>query len=609
MNMGHGLSPDDPTVTSAFRTTLDHQFLVVLVLAVILVVVGNSVRTARYRRGSRDGGTGAATGAVRWPYPEPAARRLLRISFGVLWIVDGLLQTQTSMPLGLPSGVITPSAASSPGWVQHLVAQGVAIWNDHPVSAAASTVWIQVGIGLLLLVAPRGRWSRAAGLAGAGWGLVVWVFGESFGGVFGHGSSWLFGSPGAAVFYVVAGALVALPDATWESDRLGRIMTRTTGAFFVLMGVVEALPGRGFWSGATPGATPGSLVAMARQMSQMSQPAAAASWERWFGTFDGAHGWAVNFVVVVLLCGVGACLLTARPRLVRVGVLVGAALSLVTWVLVQDLGFLGGVGTDPNSMIPLVLVLVAGDLALVRPPVRAILPDEPAGAVPATGRHSGPPPLLGVVAAVGAIAVVLVGAVPMTVAAVDPNADPILAQALDGAPNRVDGPAPAFTLVDQHGSTVSLGGLAGRTVVLTFLDPTCTSDCPLIAQELRVVDHLLGADAARVEMVAVVNNPLYTTSAATTAFDRQEGMDQLANWHFATGPLPQLQAVWNAYGVQTAVSPAGAMVAHSDLVYVIDAHGHLRVIMTSDPGGPGDAALHASFSSVLTSEVRRVMGS
>ena len=39
---------------------------------------------------------------------------------------------------------------------------------------------------------------------------------------------------------------------------------------------------------------------------------------------------------------------------------------LADWVLVQDLGFLGGLGTDPNSMIPLILLFSAGYLALAR---------------------------------------------------------------------------------------------------------------------------------------------------------------------------------------------------------------------------------------------------
>ena len=90
-----------------------------------------------------------------------------------------------------------------------------------------------------------------------------------------------------------------------------------------------------------------------------------------FGRFDAAHGWAVNLFVVIALAGIGAAFLSGRPRLVRVGVVAGTVLCLADWVLVQDFGFLGGVGTDPNSMVPMALVFMAGYLALTerrRPP-------------------------------------------------------------------------------------------------------------------------------------------------------------------------------------------------------------------------------------------------
>jgi hypothetical protein len=51
-------------------------------------------------------------------------------------------------------------------------------------------------------------------------------------------------------------------------------------------------------------------------------------------------------------------------------------------VLVQDLGFFGGLGTDPNSMIPFVLLAGAGYLALTR--VQAASP-APASPTPAAG--------------------------------------------------------------------------------------------------------------------------------------------------------------------------------------------------------------------------------
>ena len=95
---------------------------------------------------------------------------LLRVGFGVIWLFDGLLQAQPQMAGGLADQVIQPAAATSPGWVQHLVNFGVTVWDYHPVQAAAASVWIQVGIGLWMLVAVRGWSARLAGLAGVGLG-------------------------------------------------------------------------------------------------------------------------------------------------------------------------------------------------------------------------------------------------------------------------------------------------------------------------------------------------------------------------------------------------------------------------------------------------------
>ena len=52
-------------------------------------------------------------------------------------------------------------------------------------------------------------------------------------------------------------------------------------------------------------------------------------------------------------------------------------LCLADWVLIEDLGFLGGLGTDPNSMVPFVLLATAGYLAVARAPAEAA---EPAAA-------------------------------------------------------------------------------------------------------------------------------------------------------------------------------------------------------------------------------------
>ena len=300
------------------------------------------------------------------------------------------------------------------------------------------------------------------------------------------------------------------------------------------MAVLQAWPGRGYWQGRSrqPGPAHGA------SMSQTSQPRALSALVSAFGSFDTAHGFAVNLFVVIALAAIGAALLTGRPRLVRAAVLAAG-------VLVP-----GRLGARPGLRL------------LRRPRHRPQQhdPDHPAaggrvpGPHPAAGRglsrktrsrrRPAPAPAgdggsqcgpkgahaalaattLQTVTALAALGVVVIGAAPMAAASVNRTADPILAQAIAGYSPPLDLPRPAFRLTDQRGRTVTLASLRGKVVLLTFLDPVCTTDCPLIAQEFKATGTLLGAQARQVELVAIVANPTYYGTQFTQAFDRQEGL-------------------------------------------------------------------------------------
>ncbi len=610
--MSSGLQSNNATIVSAFQSALLHQGLFVLVVLTLLALAWNGLRALQLRRAYANAAAAPVTVAPTWLPPEPLARRLLRIAFGVIWIFDGILQGQASMPLGMTTQVIQPTAAASPPWVQHLVSAGATIWSNHPISAASSAVWIQVGIGAWLLVAPRGTWSRLAGLSSAGWGVLVWIFGESFGGIFAPGLTWLFGAPGAVLLYSFAGLLLALPERYWSSPRLGRAVIGVMGAFFVGMSVLQAWPGRGFWQGQLPhGAATGTLTGMVQQMAKTPQPNILSGWVADFAGFDAAHGWGVNLFVVIALGLIGVAFLGGRVTAVRVAMYASFVLCLADWVLVEDFGFFGGTGTDPNSMLPMMLIIAGGYLALTRPPAlsTAVTPIALQRAPDLRLRDrvaANPTYAFRVLAALGAIAVSLLGAAPMAVASTNPNADPIVAQAIDGTPNAVDVPAPVFTLTDQYGRRVSLSSFRGKTIGLTFLDPVCVSDCPLIAQEFRQVDALLGPQRANVELVAIELNPLYRAVPYLVAFDRQEGLDKLANWRYLTGSLVDLNRVWAAFGMEVAYTTGGAMIAHTDIAYVIDANGNTRYSIDSNPG-PGTAATKSSFAVMVAGAIRSVM--
>jgi cytochrome oxidase Cu insertion factor (SCO1/SenC/PrrC family) len=606
--MNSGLSPADPTLVAAFRSALLHQGAIALLIIVFLGLAWATARTFR-RPGP---GAPAEAGPERAVAGEARGRGLLRVGFGLIWILDGILQAQPKMAGGLAAQVIQPTAAASPAWVQHVANWGGTIWSYHPITSAAASVWVQVGIGVWLLVAKNGPWSRLAGLASVAWGLVVWVFGESFGGIFAPGLSWLTGAPGAVLIYVAAGALIALPEDAWRTARLGRLLLGGIGLFFIGMAVLQAWPGRGFWSGTGHG-QPGTLAGMVQSMASTPQPHVLSALVARFGSFAASNGFAVNLVLVIALAATGAVFLTGRPRLVRYAVWFGLVFCLADWVLVQDFGFLGGLGTDPNSMIPWILLFFAGYLALTPAPdealaapqthpwrerVRGLRPRTLGGTVAGASVRS--------VGAVAALAIIVLGAAPMAAAAANRTADPILALAIAGDSAAMNLPAPGFQLTDQNGQPVSLASLRGKVVLMTFLDPVCTTDCPIIGAEFKEAGVLLGRQDADVELVAIVANPTYRTAAFTQAFDREEGLNTVPNWRYLTGSLSQLSQVWRQYGITVENLPAGAMSAHNDLAVVIDRTGHIREEVGADPG-PGTASTQSSFSVLLSQYARQAL--
>ncbi len=533
--MNSGLNIHDPTIVAAFRQELLHQGIAAALLFALLGLAWLGVRELR---GPGRLATEPAGGALA----EAPARRLLRIGIGLLWIFDGILQAQPGMAVGLPSQVIQPTAASSPSWVQHLVNWAGMSWSYHPIQVAAGAVWIQVGIGLWLLLASRGRMSRLAGLTTVGWGLVVWVFGESFGGVFAPGLSWLTGAPGAALCYCVAGALIALPRHVWCTARTGRLMLRSLGVFLVGMAVLQAWPGRGFWQGDLHG-QPGALTAMAQSMASLSQPRALADLVSAFASVVQAHGFAINLIAVAGLAAIGLAFFAGRPRVARPALFLLTAFCLVTWVLVQDLA------ASSAALVPIPAACsrccCSRSLAIWRcrrdqrpegelqpsPSDHFVLWPElaQAPACQRTWRRCSCGTSLATVASAGAIGVVLLGAVPMAAAQASSSASPILAQALDGSSTPLDSPAPVFALTDQDGKQVSLTSLRGKVVLLTFLDPVCVTDCPLIGQEFRAAAVLLRSHASRVELVAVNLNLLYNGIGYLQAFDREEQLSGVPN--------------------------------------------------------------------------------
>jgi cytochrome oxidase Cu insertion factor (SCO1/SenC/PrrC family) len=157
-------------------------------------------------------------------------------------------------------------------------------------------------------------------------------------------------------------------------------------------------------------------------------------------------------------------------------------------------------------------------------------------------------------------------------------------------------PAPAFTLTDQDGHTLSLTSFKGHAVVLEFMDPHCTDICPIVSQEFIDAYHDLGKAAPRAVFIAVNVNPYFNDVSDVAAYSSEQQLKTIPSWHFLTGPLASLRAVWNAYGIQVDAPSRNADVIHTSQVLFIDPAGRERYIASpmADHTSKGKAYLPAA---------------
>jgi cytochrome oxidase Cu insertion factor (SCO1/SenC/PrrC family) len=137
--------------------------------------------------------------------------------------------------------------------------------------------------------------------------------------------------------------------------------------------------------------------------------------------------------------------------------------------------------------------------------------------------------------------------------------------------------APDFTLVDQHGRTVSLASFRGRVVVLEFMDPHCVDICPLVSAEFIDAYHDLH-NASDVAFLAVNVNVYNRTVADMAAYSADHGLTGLPTWHFLTGSVASLQTAWQGYHVAVSAPSPTADVVHTSVVYFIDTRGRERYL-------------------------------
>lgn len=515
---------------------------------------------------------------------EPRARTYLRWGFGAIWLIDGFLQFQVSMPLGLANNVVAPLTTNTPSWLHALMEHGILLWNSHPIDLAVGVAWLQVGIGLALLVS-NGITGRIAGLVSALWAALIWLVGNGAGGIFVTGASFLFGWPGATFFYAMAGAwLFVKPDTfhRWFAS----VTLRVLAVIVALGAVLQLLPSTEFWHGGNSNA----LTAMTTYMTKIAQPHWLAWMSRGIGTVAGTMGGGFNIIVILWLAACATGLWFAAQRRWRwpVWTLVGGCLFF--WLTAQDTSLFGGLATDFNSLLPLAVLAWCASPALRNATARERrLPRELTAST-------------GAVVATFAAAMVLYSTALMAIAPFA-SAETTLYQVRNGPAYPTTTSAPKFSLIDQFGATYTLGEHPGYVTLLTFLDPRCWTDCPLLAQQLRIVRSQLPANT-KLDLVAVAADPYHEQLSDLRHFIAIHDLTHVTNFYFVTGKFSSVQKVWASYHITVAMTKSDVMSVHADFMYIINAHRQEKWIIPDDPiaSSSGQASTVTELRDLLARE-------
>lgn len=144
------------------------------------------------------------------------------------------------------------------------------------------------------------------------------------------------------------------------------------------------------------------------------------------------------------------------------------------------------------------------------------------------------------------------------------------------------GDAPAFTLIDQTGQTLSSESLKGQVYVADFIFTHCAGPCR--AMTLRMAQLQKDLNDPSVRFVSISVDPKRDTPEVLKGYADQFGADD-ATWKFGTtGDPADVQRI--ARGMLQPFEPAteGRDILHSERFILVDAAGKIRATCHAKEG-------------------------
>lgn len=176
-------------------------------------------------------------------------------------------------------------------------------------------------------------------------------------------------------------------------------------------------------------------------------------------------------------------------------------------------------------------------------------------------------------------AALLVGALGVVLRVRDADASTFASsptEALAGQLNRLNDAPKPFSLVDQHGRTVTLEQFRGKPVLVTFAYAHCETVCPVLVSEVLGARDGLGGRAPAVLIVTL--DPWRDTPSRLPSIAERWGATGDA--HVLGGSPEEVERVLNAWRIPRARNERTGDVSHPSVVYVLGADGRIAYVVT-----------------------------
>ncbi len=132
---------------------------------------------------------------------------------------------------------------------------------------------------------------------------------------------------------------------------------------------------------------------------------------------------------------------------------------------------------------------------------------------------------------------------------------------------------PDVSLIDQHGSTVSLASLRGKPVLIDFIYTSCASTCPMLTSKMATIARALGpALGADVRIVSITLDPEHDSPAELAKYAKSHDASD-SGWIFLTGPPERVDQVLALFKLRRMREGDGT-ITHSVSAFLLGPDGH-----------------------------------